>query len=458
MQSNIEKIKNRLLVQYEPFGRIIANTTFKENFNINTSQTDGEIIFYNPNFINNLTEDEQVFLIAHEVSHIAYDHIYRSVGKNPKLWNIACDAVINANLVHDGLKSIKGGVDMPEAYGYDAEEIYEKLLENENSKVQNTNSTNSSNGDGSNILTQTEQDICKESHDLWQKAIEKQQAEEQESNKSNKSIWNKIFNKNDQKKEYHSEQAKKDQHQEKSPKEQDIEKFSKQGEKATFKEIDRVRKKRLEELENSIIKQSISTGNNTNPNYRTIENIGDSSSLINWKKLLRLYTKTDIDYSYLNPSVEDSIILPSIEDINKSETEIVLDTSGSINESLLKNFLKECKNIYKSSNVKVGCFDTKFYGFQDIRRESDINKMKFPGGGGTNFDVAVNAFSKHADNKIVFTDGRANMPTKKINAIWLVFGDVEINPPGGKVIYISEEELRDLQFIGNEYQPSKRRR
>ena len=36
------------------------------------------------------------------------------------------------------------------------------------------------------------------------------------------------------------------------------------------------------------------------------------------------------------------------------------------------------------------------------------------------------------------------MPDKAINAIWLVYGEDEINPKGGKVIYITDDMLREL--------------
>ena len=62
------------------------------------------------------------------------------------------------------------------------------------------------------------------------------------------------------------------------------------------------------------------------------------------------------------------------------ETEIVLDTSWSIDDNLLRNFLRECKNILKFSRLKAGCFDTLFYGFQEIRTEEDIDNMVFLGG------------------------------------------------------------------------------
>ena len=130
----------------------------------------------------------------------------------------------------------------------------------------------------------------------------------------------------------------------------------------------------------------------------------------------------------------------------KPEAEIVLDTSFSVHKQLLINFLKECKNIISTSKVKVGCFDTKFYGFQEVRNEKEIEKLEFKGGGGTNFTVAVNAFSKRVENKIIFTDGCADMPDKNIDAIWVVYGNKKIKPKGGRVIYISEEQLNDLKI------------
>ncbi len=127
------------------------------------------------------------------------------------------------------------------------------------------------------------------------------------------------------------------------------------------------------------------------------------------------------------------------------ETEILLDTSGSVSEILLKNFLRECKNILDTSKVKVGCFNEEFHGFTELKNAEQIDNMKFPIGGGTNFNSAVKAFSKKATNKIIFTDGQASMPKETVrNVIWVVFGNQKINPKGGKVIYITSEQLERL--------------
>ena len=120
----------------------------------------------------------------------------------------------------------------------------------------------------------------------------------------------------------------------------------------------------------------------------------------------------------------------------------MLDTSGSISDELLKAFLREIRGILYYSKLKVGCFDTKFYGFTEIHDLSDIENMKFPGGGGTDFEVAVDAFSEHTPNHIVFTDGLAYDPEKPIDVIWIVFDNKHFKPKYGKVIYISLENLR----------------
>ena len=127
------------------------------------------------------------------------------------------------------------------------------------------------------------------------------------------------------------------------------------------------------------------------------------------------------------------------------ETEVVIDTSWSVDETLLKNFLMECVNILAYSKLKIGCFDTKFYGFQDVRIPQDIKNIVLDGGGGTDFNAAVGAFTLRVENKIIFTDGEADIPQEAMDAIWLIYGEKKIDPPGGRVIHITPEQLEKLR-------------
>ena len=143
MKYDIATLKRKMLVKYPFFGSVVASVGYKENKDIPTAGTDGETIYYNPEYLEGLSVEEQTFIFAHEVCHIAFNHILRSEGKNPELWNIATDGVINQFLKRDGLKMATGGVDMAEAINYDAEQLYEKLLQEKQQRQQQSGQDNS---------------------------------------------------------------------------------------------------------------------------------------------------------------------------------------------------------------------------------------------------------------------------------------------------------------------------
>lgn len=469
----IESIINRMLVKYPLFGSVVAHSHFVEESSIETVGTDGKTIYYNPLFLASLSKEEQVFVLAHEICHIAFNHIFRSEGREKDLWNIATDAVINAFLKQDGLPLVDGVVAISEAIHYDAEEFYQKLLEEKKQQEKDNRNKEGQKQDSSNNQENSRQqndenesgyhDVGHDTHAMWEKAIEDKHREEKSSCEKDlmdeeekqtvekdsflskvKQLFSEQKKKRQAKDESQGEVEKKQEFEKENEREEDIEKWSQWGEKDFFKQNKIERKKQLEELRDALVRQSHGCGDTTNRDIRNITSIGTSAPLLDWRRLLKEAVKYEIDWSYENAGIEDGVVTAYLEEMPQPETEIVLDTSGSINEVLLRNFLRECKNILSSSKVKVGCFDTKFYGFTEIKNEADIDKVQFYGGGGTDFDVAVNAFTRRVENKIIFTDGWANMPSTRIDAIWIVFGDRKINPIGGKVIYINEEQLKKL--------------
>ena len=462
---NVESIKRRLLVKYPFFGSVVANSNFIVEPAVATAGTDGKNIYYNPNFVESVTDEEQTFIFAHEICHIAFEHIFRSEGKDKDLWNIATDSVVNAFLKQDGLSIVEGGIDIPEAINYDAEEMYKKLLEEKKQRQQLNKQRNGQNQKGSQQQSNSssessqeekQQDIGHDTHSMWDRAIEKRYQEElSQSNlgqsdakdEDEQSLLDKLSKIFDKKKERQEKQQQSDKNQNKEQekkKNEVIKKLTELGEKEVFKQNKIERKKQLEELRKSLASRSHGHGNTTNSERRNITDIGTSEPLIDWRRLLKEAIKYDVDWSYQNAEIEDGVVTAYLEEMPRPETEIVLDTSGSIDETLLRNFLRECKNILQTSKVKVGCFDTQFYGFTEIKDVSDIDNLKFYGGGGTNFDAAVNAFTRRVENKIIFTDGDADMPSTPVDAIWIVFGEAKINPAGGKVIHINDEQLDRL--------------
>ena len=79
-----------------------------------TAAVDGRSIFYNEDFVTGLTPEETIFLLAHEVLHVALAHHLRRGDRNPKGWNAAADYVINLMLQDAGFAVIKGGLLTPD--------------------------------------------------------------------------------------------------------------------------------------------------------------------------------------------------------------------------------------------------------------------------------------------------------------------------------------------------------
>ena len=302
-----------------------------------------------------------------------------------------------------------------------------------NSQEQDKQSQEQSGGDsGKNLQEEdkSKQDVGHDTHSMWEKTVKKHKEQQEKSDKK-ESLLDKLLGKDTKEKE-------------KSELEKKQEELESMGEKDAFKKNLEDKKKQLEELKEAISKQASQAGTSTNRDVRIVNDIGTAKPIVDWRYVLREAIKYDVDWSYKNATLEDGVVTANLEEQPMPETEIVLDTSGSINEVLLKNFLRECKNILQHTKLKVGCFDTEFYGFHEIRTEEDIENMRFEGGGGTDFDVAVGAFSRRVENKIIFTDGEASMPDMPLDAIWIVFGGERINPKGGKVIHITPEQLDRL--------------
>ena len=149
-----------------------------------------------------------------------------------------------------------------------------------------------------------------------------------------------------------------------------------------------------------------------------------------------------LDYDWFPADrIRDGILIEQFRAFPVPHAEILLDTSASIDSDLLRAFVRGVKDLLsEDAVVKVGCFDTEFYGFQEIHSEKDISTLEIRGSGGTNFETAVRAFTGDAETKIVFTDGYADMPETRCDAIWLVYSDMPVDPPGGRVIYVKKPE------------------
>jgi predicted metal-dependent peptidase len=134
----LEKIraaKINLILKHAFFGQMATKLNFIcDNVNFKTAATDGRNFYYNEQFIGALNTEEMLFLFGHEVLHNVFEHHYRRGSRNPTLWNIAADYVINLILVDAKLGKPptlkKGGVLLSDKYrNMTTEEVYDLLFE-----------------------------------------------------------------------------------------------------------------------------------------------------------------------------------------------------------------------------------------------------------------------------------------------------------------------------------------
>lgn len=418
MSDLIFDTKRRIVKKYPRFASEIAkaNIIYDENLDFHTAATDGKDVFVDPTYFESLSEPDRDFLLAHEILHNKFLHMYRLKDKTGKkrdmeIWNEACDAVINANLERDGFTIKEGYVNRPEALGYTAEEFYKILLKEK--QKNNQNQDNGEQSKGSNG----------DDHSKWEKAYEEHEQEKAE-NRSPDSDEPEI----DENAEFTENRKEK------------VAKF-KQNKSKTQKKI-----KNLRESSKNI----------------NFGDVGTTQEEIDWRRMLvRNLKKPEIVWSRRRGIKENNYAyrLEEVEVEDESISEVMIDVSASVNLQLIKAFLRQLKPLLKESKLRVGCFNTKFFDFVEINSVQDIDNFTLPENyiswaGGTDLDLPVRSFSKGKKtvNKIIFTDGFGDMPAndlRKENVIWLIYGNDNFNPCCGKVIQITEKQIQSMQEIYN---------
>ncbi len=109
---------------------IVEDPQICNRFNITVAAVDCEAreIYMNPAAA--LDEQECRFVMAHELLHVGLRHDVRREGRDPFLWNVACDFVINSWLVEMGVGHLPrvGLLYDPALKGESAEAVYDLLV------------------------------------------------------------------------------------------------------------------------------------------------------------------------------------------------------------------------------------------------------------------------------------------------------------------------------------------
>jgi len=123
----LTQARSRLLIKHPFFATLVLNTDIIPEERIPTAATDGVKIYYNPQFFEALSVDHVMFVLAHEVMHIALYHCERVMGRIHKKWNYATDYVINWMLKKEGFAVLECAL-LERKYGDHASEVVYDML------------------------------------------------------------------------------------------------------------------------------------------------------------------------------------------------------------------------------------------------------------------------------------------------------------------------------------------
>ncbi len=170
---------------------------------------------------------------------------------------------------------------------------------------------------------------------------------------------------------------------------------------------------------------------------------------VDWRELLRHFIEKDTrnDYSWLPPNrrwLSGGVFLPGLHNKEPGQVVIAVDTSGSIDDSLLARFGAEISKLLEDydTTVHVVYCDTQVRGSQAFERQDLPLKMEPKGGGGTDFRPVFDWVAKQSPEPCCLaylTDlecSRYPVETPEYPALWLCTGHVRHNVPFGVVVNI----------------------
>ena len=134
VQEKIVTARIGLLLKAPFFGNLACRLILKNADEwLPTAATDGRYFYYNSEFVNKLNIKQLEFLVGHEILHCVYDHMGRRGSRDPQLYNIAADYVVNADLLDQRIgEKITVVLILYDAKykGMSSEEVYDLLYEN----------------------------------------------------------------------------------------------------------------------------------------------------------------------------------------------------------------------------------------------------------------------------------------------------------------------------------------
>ena len=387
-----------------------------------STATDARTFYYNADYINELSVEQTQFVLAHEALHCALSHFARRNHRQKHRWDLACDFAINPLLIDEGLVPTPEALYLKTFDGMTAEEIYPCLDEHENLQPQDDH--------------------------LYDEENKDQQGGNRGSGGENKDKDPEKGKGSQQK----QEQQTRDEQGKGNPNEQPKNNTQNPPPKSGAGKPPPLSKEEQEELAvkwaqrlAGAAQQAMAAGKMSEALARMIDHLLQPQ--LPWRMLLARYMTATArsDYNYARPSRRDGdFIMPSLRS-NEINVVVALDTSGSVSDQEMREFLSEVNAIKGQASARITLLacDAELTGdgpwVYEPWEEFSLPR-EFPGGGATDFRPVFNWVEREQrrpDLIVYFTDALGNFPEQPpvVPVIWLVKGRGQV--PWGQRIQLN---------------------
>lgn len=426
----------RLLVNHGFYGILLLHVKFRLTDEIEIAgfgvDKNEYYIFINPKILDNISDAEIDHILMHEILHIALQHDKRGQDLMPEKFNIACDIVIESNIlksfdmdINSIFLSFNGGIQEHlapngnEGYLYTAEEVYNMLDLIPGDPIKGPGSVHVDKNGNPGQSQEKNAGADKNRNSSW-----KQDKED------------KIHGQNPSGFDIHGV----------------IEDNDIEDSDISLKDI---WDKHLADACESISIRDAITGRGTIPLLaeRMWEEMRKPQTDL--RTILNDFVQEGIcDYSFAPPDRrfdESPFFLPDFNEKDETVEDVLfmIDASGSMSNKDITAAYCEIKGAIEQFNGKLkgwlGFFDAEVIEPIPFENVEEFSVIRPKGGGGTDFEIIFEYVMEHMQDKlpasiIILTDGFAPFPQEKlaggIPVLWLLNNE-KVNPPWGKVSRIT---------------------
>jgi len=378
-----------------------------------TTATDARKLYYNPQYIEQLDLQQTQFVLAHEALHCGLSHFARRQHRDKHRWDLACDFAINPLLINDGLKPPPGALYDESFEGMTAEEIYPSIKENSEEQPMDRHLYDEQNQADKGQGRDNEHTNAPPKPD----SSEAPQAKEKSQTKPQSG----------QAKQNPSLSPDESQSPDEKPRQ-----GAPQPEPLTPQERENLSTQWQQRLAGAA-QQALQAGKLGGAMARLVDHMLEPQ--LPWRNLLAHYITSVArdDYSYTRPSTRrgDPAVFPSLRS-GQIHLAVALDTSGSISDAEIGEFLDEINAIKSQVRARVIlqacdaalCEDGPW--LYEPWEEFSLPRQ-FNGGGGTSFKPVfewLEQQDQQPDLVVYFTDAEGEFPKTEppCPVLWLVKG------------------------------------